>query len=144
MTNNQLPQCPKCSRVPRFLASHWMLPRGRGQHIRFARNCTLDNVSFVFFSASFYDCFCVFNASLALMFGSIVCRHLLVSTITWLYYRLLTATGSNGPILWSCIWSCNASSVTVVKFWNIEHPLELIIGCNFPWAVVAHWPQGCD
>ena len=34
MKNEQLPQCPKSSRLPRFLASQWMLPRVRGQHIR--------------------------------------------------------------------------------------------------------------
>ena len=40
MTNDQLPQCPKCSRLPRFVASHYMFPRGGGQHIRFARTST--------------------------------------------------------------------------------------------------------
>ena len=40
MTNDQLPQCPKCLRLPHFLAYRWMLPRGRGQHIRFARKIT--------------------------------------------------------------------------------------------------------
>ena len=41
MTNDQLPQCPKCSRLPHFLASRWMFLRGRGQHTRFSRKYTI-------------------------------------------------------------------------------------------------------
>ena len=37
MTNDQLPQCPKCLRLRRLSASRWMFPRGRGQHTRFGR-----------------------------------------------------------------------------------------------------------
>ena len=41
MAKDQLPQCPKSSRVPRFLASSQMFPRGGGQHIRFGRDFTV-------------------------------------------------------------------------------------------------------
>ena len=87
MTNDQLPQCPKCSRLPRFLASHWMLPRGRGQHIRFARYITYYHILLhtmtYFHILIHYTCFHILSRTFTYF-------HILVHTIA--YYYILSGT----------------------------------------------------
>ena len=94
------------------------------------------------------DCFnsfmMVFNTSVALMLVSIVCRHVLFSTITWLSYRLITVPGSNCPILWPCIWTCRLPQRRIFLEPLLPTGLRLRLARHFkdswPFLVVAPAP----